>query len=54
MKIKVYIKTNRYGSTCEETLEIDDAEWDEMTDEGREAVARDAAFEMMEWGYEVL
>lgn len=53
VKIKVKIKTNVADSECIDTLEIDRKVWDTMTEEQREDAAREAAFSMAEWNWEV-
>lgn len=50
MKIKVYVSTNIVGSEREEEFEIDDG----LSEEKIEEIAREAMFEMIEWGFEVL
>lgn len=48
MIIRVYIRTNVACSTCEDEIEVpDDATEDEIFEE-----AKEAAFNMSEWGYE--
>ncbi|ENY8552387.1 TPA: hypothetical protein KNP26_003092 [Clostridioides difficile] len=59
MKINVYVKTNRVGSSCELELEIDDDDLKDMSDKEREdyidKIAWDYAFEnLIDWDwYEV-
>lgn len=36
----------------EDDLGIDSEEWDQMTDEGKEEVMKDTAWERMDWGFE--
>ncbi|EQB0486243.1 DUF7167 family protein [Cronobacter turicensis] len=36
----------------EDDLGIDSEEWDQMTDEGKEEVMKDIAWERMDWGFE--
>jgi hypothetical protein len=50
MKIKVYVETNSVGSRCEHTIEVDD----DLTEEEILQEAKDAMYEMIEWGFEVL
>ncbi|VVE34002.1 DUF7167 family protein [Pandoraea commovens] len=52
MKIEVWIRTNKIGSNCDASFEIDDAEWESMTEEEREDMCKDAAFSYLEWGWE--
>lgn len=53
VKIKVRIETSVVGSECIDTLEIDRKVWDAMTEEQREETAREAAFGMIEWNWEI-
>lgn len=46
--IEVYVTTGKVGSRCVDTIELDD----DCTDAEIEEYARDAMFEMIEWGYE--
>lgn len=45
--IKIYIKTSKVGSQCDDTMEVED----DATDDEIEEMAKDAAFNMMEWGW---
>ena len=51
VKIEVYIATNKVGSECTDFLEFYREEWDSWCEDVKEEVCRDAAFQMMEWGY---
>lgn len=53
IKISVWIKTDKVGSECGDTFEIDRAEWEGMDERAREGMAADTAFEMIEWGFKV-
>jgi hypothetical protein len=53
MKIRYWIQTEIHGSQCSDEIEVDDEEWAAMSEDEREAFARDVAFERMEWGWEV-
>lgn len=44
-----YIATNKVGSQCEFEIEVED----DATDEEIEDMAKDAAFNCIEWSYEV-
>lgn len=48
-KIKGSIRTDKVGSSCEFEFEMED----EATPEEIEEAARDAAFDMIDWGYSV-
>lgn len=54
MKIRVWVRTNRVGSKCERVVDIDDAEWAEMSEQEREDYAKQIMGDMMEWNYEEL
>lgn len=51
--VKVFIRTNKVGSECRDSFEVDREEWESMTDEDKDEMARDAAFNYLDWGYEV-
>ena len=46
--IKIWIKTDKVGSICEDSFEVDD----DCSPEEIEEFAREQAFQMMEWGFE--
>ena len=52
MKIRVWVSTNKVGSKCENVIEIDDADWAEMSDEDKEELASETKNDMMEWNWE--
>jgi len=52
VKIRVWIATNRVGSRVEDTVEVDAAAWAAMSEDEREALCMDVAFEMVDWGFE--
>ncbi len=54
IKVKVTIQTDMVGSKCTDILEIDQSEWDEMTDRQKDEYCKESAFQMMEWGYDVI
>ena len=47
-KIKVSIKTLYTGSLCEDCIEVED----NLTDDEIEEIAKEAAFNMIEWWYD--
>lgn len=51
MKIKVWVKTDKVGSTCTDEFEIEDTGWNDMSEEDKEKEAKEWAFQMMEWGF---
>lgn len=51
VKVTVFIRTNNVGSMCEDVIEFDRDEWESMTEEEREEVCRNTAFNMGEWGW---
>lgn len=56
MKLRVWVQTDKIGSECQATIDFDDAELAEMSDDEKERcfdeVAREAMFNMIEWGFE--
>jgi hypothetical protein len=54
MKIKYWVQTDKVESTYEDIEEIDDAEWEAMTEFEKECYMKDLALDHMEWGFEVL
>lgn len=55
MKILVHVQTNKVGSKCEDEIDIPDEELEGLTDEEVESAieeqAKEAAFNMLEWGW---
>ena len=51
MVIKFWIQTDRQGSLCEDSFQIDDEEWGNLSEEEKEEMCRDAAFNYLEWGW---
>lgn len=51
-KIKGFIKTDMVGSKCEFEEVLEDGE--EYTEEELEEIAKDVAFDHIEWNYEVV
>lgn len=54
VKVKVWISTNKVGSKCEDTIEIDREEWESMTDDEKDDACQDAAFNHLDWGWKVI
>lgn len=56
MKLRVYASTNKVGSRCETTVEIDDEELEGMDANERNAyleeMAKDALWQLVEWSWE--
>lgn len=50
--IRVYARTSKIGSDSSTELEFDREEWESMSEEEREDSAREAMFELIEWGFE--
>lgn len=53
VKVTVRISTNKVGSECKDEIEFDREEWDAMTDDQKDEVCQEVAFNYMEWGWEV-
>lgn len=57
-KFKVYLDSganihSRYEATVDlEDLGLESEEWDDMSDEERQEIMREVAWERMEWGFE--
>ena len=49
--IHYWIRTDKQGSECADTLEMDKAEWESMTEQEQEEYMREVAFDSMEWNY---
>jgi hypothetical protein len=54
VKVMYSVQTNRSGSECSDVLEFDREDWEGMTEDQREAQMREAAFEEVNWHYEVV
>lgn len=52
VKIKVSVRTDKVGSKCTDTFEVERDEWDSMSDADKEAICRDVAFNYFEWYWE--
>jgi hypothetical protein len=56
MKTLVHAQTNKIGSRCEETVEIDDEDLEGLEGYERELaiddIAREVMFGLIEWGWE--
>lgn len=56
MKFLLYVDTGFVGARHEEEIEIDDAEWGEMSEQDRESYLQDSAADFMhnciEYGWE--
>lgn len=52
--IRCWIRTDKVGSRCEESFDVPRDEWDAMSDKEKEEDAMQVAFNMGEWGYEVI
>lgn len=54
IKIKVWVSTNKVGSLCEDTIEIDREEWQSMSDEEQADMCSRIVWKMAGWGWEEL
>lgn len=52
VQVKVWIHTDKVGSQCEDIVEFERKEWEEMDDDQKEANCREVAFAMMDWSFE--
>ncbi len=48
------IHSKREGETTTDELGVTDDEWDAMSDDEREALVKECAFEQSEWGFYVV
>lgn len=53
VKVKVWVHTNKIGSECHDIVEFDREEWESMTDDEKDDICKDAAFNNMDWGWKV-
>lgn len=51
VRIRVHIGTNKVGSECTDELDFEREVWEAMSEEERDEICRDAAFNCMEWGW---
>jgi hypothetical protein len=54
MKVKYWIRTDKQQSECHDVLEVDDGEWGSMSNTERENLMKEAAFNHLEWGFQVV
>ena len=54
VKVQVWNSTNKVGSECKDTIEIDREEWEAMTDDEKDDACQDAAFNYLDWGWKVI
>ena len=54
MKIRVYVKTGVVGSGVADILDVDDAEWEDMSVMEKDAYVFEWVHEHIKWGYEEL
>lgn len=52
--VRVSIQTNMVGSKVTELVEFDKAEWDSMSDAGREEVLFSVAMNNAEWNWAIV
>lgn len=52
VKIRVWLRTDKVGSKCEEIVEFEGDDWESLSDHERDEECREIAFGMGEWGYE--
>lgn len=51
MKITVWAQTNKVASKSETFFDIDEKEWNEMTEDDREDLCREYLPQVIEWGW---
>lgn len=47
------IHSRREGTITLDELGLTEEEWNEMSDDGRDELMRDIAFERLDWGYQL-
>ena len=54
MRIRIKVSTNKVGSECYDEFDIDDAEWNEMTEQEQADFCLEALWNsgMVDWTYE--
>ena len=50
--IVVRIRTDAIGSQCEDEITMNRKRWESLSDSVKEAICKEAAFNMMEWDYD--
>ena len=54
MQIEYWVSTNKVGSKCLETLEVDAQEWASISEEEKDKIIFDQVLEGVDWGYQEL
>ena len=49
INIEVWIRTNKVGSDCYQTIDFNKEEWEEMSDEEKDEICKEVTFEYLEW-----
>lgn len=52
VRVRVWMRTNKVGSKCDDVAEFTREEWAQMDDDDKENALRDVAFNMGDWGWE--
>lgn len=52
MRIKVWAKTNIVGSKSCHEFDIDEEEWNNMSDDERDDFCQEKLWNLIDWGYE--
>ena len=51
MKVTYWVQTDKIGSKCEDELDIDEEEWNEMSEEERSVMIFPLICEMIDWSF---
>lgn len=51
-KFRVWVSTDKVGSKCEDTHEIDDEDFQSMSENDVEQAMQEVMFNMIEWSFE--
>jgi len=52
VKVRLFVRTDKVGSECYDTLEFEKEEWDSMDDKERQKLLFEMIWDMAEWGWE--
>jgi len=52
IKIRIYCSTNKVGSRCEDVVEVEKVDWEEMSDKEKGEFVLEQLQSMQEWGWE--
>ena len=53
MKIEVSVETNKVRSKCTAEFEVEDDDWNTMSDDEKDELCREHMFAMIDWDYQI-